>query len=128
MKPGFLSIAFILIAFNSWAQQVQQKKEEAPVKYSIVEEMPEFPGGEKEMENFIRQNLKPVCTAGRVYVDFYIDTTGTVQEARVLRGLSPECDKEALRLIQSMPKWKPGRQNGRAVNVYHPLPVDFGNK
>ena len=99
--------------------------------FTIVEEMPSFPGGEDEMLKYVGKNIKypPVARengiTGRVYVNFYIDKDGKVQNAKVVRGIGGGCDEEALRVVKSMPAWKPGKQNGRAVNVNYNLPINF---
>jgi len=99
--------------------------------FTIVEEMPSFPGGEEKMLEYVAKNIKypPVARengiTGRVYVNFYIDKDGKVQNAKVVRGIGGGCDEEALRVVRSMPQWKPGKQNGRAVNVNYNLPINF---
>jgi protein TonB len=99
--------------------------------FTIVEEMPTFPGGEDKMIEYIAKNTKypPVAREndikGRVFVNFYIDKEGKVQGVKLIRGIGGGCDEEALRVVRSMPPWKPGKQNGRPVNVYYNLPVNF---
>jgi protein TonB len=103
--------------------------EEKPV-YG-VEQMPAFPGGEEELIRFIHDNLKyPAVAAevgveGRVTIRFVVSRTGDVTDVTVIRGLDPSCDKEAVRVVKMMPRWIPGRQNGRNVPVYYTLPVVF---
>ena len=104
-------------------------EEEKP--YEAVEQMPTFPGGEAELMKFIRDNLKyPVIAQengiqGRVILRFVVSKTGTIDNVTVLRSLDPTCDKEAIRVVKSMPKWIPGKQNGNNVPVYFTLPVVF---
>ncbi len=99
--------------------------------FDVVEEMPEFPGGNAELFKFLAANIKYPKTAvennveGRVIVEFVVATDGTVGNAKVMRSISPELDAEALRVISVMPKWKPGKQNGKAVRVKYTLPVTF---
>lgn len=97
--------------------------------YTVVEVMPEFDGGTEAMMKYIRENLRYPETdtdvQGRITVRFTVTKTGDVKDARVLRGLAPEFDKEAIRVIKSMPKWIPGKQNGVNVDVYYTLPVTF---
>ena len=94
-----------------------------------VEQMPEFPGGEAELMKFIGENLRYPTSAselgieGRVTIRFVVSKTGDVINVEVIRGLDPACDKEAIRVVKLMPKWIPGRQNGRNVPVYFTLPV-----
>jgi periplasmic protein TonB len=96
-----------------------------------VEQMPEFPGGEEELIKFIKSNLRyPQIAAdngigGRVTLRFVVSKTGEVSGIEVIRGLDPSCDKEAIRVVKMMPRWIPGRQNGRNVPVYFTLPVLF---
>lgn len=95
------------------------------------EVMPRFPEGEEAMMKFISDNLRyppkasEICFQGRVVVRFLITKTGTIKDAEVIRGIHPIFDKEALRVIKSMPDWIPGRQNGENVDVYFTLPILF---
>lgn len=99
--------------------------------YDIVEQQPEFPGGYGAFTQWIDDNLKyPVEAAmdgieGRVIVQFIIRPTGKVVDAKVVRGIAPSLDKEALRLINIMPNWIPGRQKGKAVNVRYTTWITF---
>jgi len=98
-----------------------------------VEEYAEFPGGKKAMMDFLNKNIKYPQVAieqgiqGRCYLRFVVSTEGKISDVRVLRGVPdcPECDREAIRVIKSMPKWKPGKNNGRGVNSYFDMPVSF---
>lgn len=93
--------------------------------------MPVFPGGEKEMYQYIFNNLKypvpdiEVGTQGKVIIQFVVGRDGSITNATIVRGISIGCDKEALRVVKSMPKWIPGRQNGIPVQVYFTLPIVF---
>ncbi|MDH6309129.1 protein TonB [Dysgonomonas sp. PFB1-18] len=93
--------------------------------------MPQFPGGEAEMYRFISENLKyPVVdqemgTQGRVTVRFVVTKTGEISDIQLLKGISISCDKEAMRVIKSMPRWIPGKNNGEPVQVYFTLPIVF---
>lgn len=99
--------------------------------FSVVEEQPEFPGGEKELMNFVKKNLKyPAECAeegvqGRVTISFVVDKDGSVVEAEAMKSPDERLTAEAIRLVESMPKWKPGRQDGEAVRVKYVLPVTF---
>lgn len=99
--------------------------------YDIVEQYPEFPGGYSALTEWIDDNLKyPVEAAmdgieGRVIVQFIVRPTGKIVDAKVVRGIAPSLDKEALRLINIMPNWIPGRQKDKAVNVRYTLPITF---
>lgn len=98
---------------------------------TAVETMPEFPGGERALLKFIRTNIRYPEVArkakieGRVVVRFVVDEQGKLKDPVIMRSLSPECDEEALRLIRSMPLWRPGLQNGRGVKIHYTLPIVF---
>ncbi len=108
----------------------EEETEDAPV-FFIVEEMPEFPGGELALRKYIGQSVKyPVIAQengiqGRVYVQFVVNTKGEVEQVKIARGVDPNLDKEAIRVVQSMPKWKPGKQRGKAVKVSYTVPINF---
>ncbi|NLZ72969.1 MAG: energy transducer TonB [Bacteroidales bacterium] len=99
--------------------------------FEVVENMPEFPGGPAEMMKFLSNNIRYPTIAqengiqGRVIVQFVVNSDGTIVDANVVRSVDPFLDKEALRVINSMPKWKPGMQRGKAVRVKYTLPVMF---
>lgn len=105
--------------------------EDAPKIFIKTEIMPQFPGGESEMYKFIANNLKyPVVdqemgVQGRVTVRFVVGKTGEITNIELIKGISPTCDKEALRVIKSMPKWVPGKQSGNPVQVYFTMPIVF---
>lgn len=116
------------------AMQLYQKKEAAPEDVSIFiapEEMPEFPGGKSALLHYLSQNVRyPAIAAdngvyGRVTVNFVVNKDGSVSDAKILRGVDPSLDKEALRLVYSMPQWKPGKQGGRPVRVSYSVPINF---
>jgi protein TonB len=102
--------------------------------FTVVEEMPSFPGGDEELLKYIQKNIKYPAIArennitGRVYITFVVDKDGKVKDAKVLRGIGGGCDEEALRVVRTLPDWKPGRQNGRNVSVQYNLPVNFNLK
>ena len=109
-------------------------REEAPAEaevFVVVDEMPGFPGGEEELFAFIRSNVhypdpaKQAGISGKVYVRFVVETDGTITSAKVLRGIGHGCDEEALRVVDLMPPWKPGTQNGKPVRVEYNLPFNF---
>ncbi len=105
------------------------EKEEPP--HVSVEVMPQFKGGESEMYAFIGKNLRYPVTAqeqniqGRVIIRFVVTAAGDISDVQLLRGIDPACDKEAIRVVKMMPKWIPGKQNGRNVPVYFTLPVVY---
>ncbi len=108
----------------------EEESDDAAV-FFIVEEMPEFPGGDGELRKYIAQSVKyPVIAQengiqGRVYVQFVVGTDGGVTQVKVARGVDPNLDKEAIRVVQSMPKWKPGKQRGKSVKVSYTVPINF---
>lgn len=99
--------------------------------FVTVEQMPSFKGGESAMNKFITDNIKYPASAkengiqGRVTVRFVITQNGKITDIKVIRGIDPACDKEAIRIVESMPDWEPGKQNGKAVSVYYTLPIKF---
>jgi periplasmic protein TonB len=99
--------------------------------FVIVEDMPEFPGGEVALRKWIAEHIKyPVIAAengiqGKVYVQFVVDKDGGISNARVARGVDPSLDQEALRVVNSLPKWKPGMQRGKPVRVSYTVPINF---
>jgi protein TonB len=99
--------------------------------YTVVEQRPEFPGGDAAMMQFIAKNLqypdhaRAIGTQGRVTCQFVVNKDGSISDVEVLSGIDASFDKEAIRLIKSMPKWKPGKQNGKTVAAYYTLPVSF---
>lgn len=101
------------------------------VVFFIVEEMPEFPGGEEALRAFISQNIDYPAVAqdkgiqGKVYVTFVVSADGSVKNTKVVRGVDPVLDQEALRVVNAMPRWAPGKQRGQAVNVAYTVPISF---
>lgn len=99
--------------------------------YTYVEQPPSFPGGESELANYLRANIKYPQAAketgiqGKVYLEFIVSRNGEITDVKVIRGLHYECDKEAMRVVKSMPRWTPGKQNGHTVTVKFTLPVVF---
>ena len=99
--------------------------------FDVVEERPSFPGGDAALTQWLSSNIKyPVIAAengiqGRVVVQFVISKTGVIRDVKVLRGVEPSLDKEAVRVIRSMPRWTPGKQNNTPVNVRYTLPITF---
>ncbi len=99
--------------------------------WEIVEQKPQFPGGEAALMKYIRDNMQYPSIAqengiqGRVVVRFVVSKDGSVRDVTVMRGVDPSLDKEAIRVVKSLPNFIPGKQNGHAVNVYYILPVSF---
>lgn len=99
--------------------------------FSIVENMPEFPGGSNALVNYMSENIKYPVEAknnnisGKVYVQFVVKTDGSIDDVRVLRGSNKLLNQEAIRVVESMPNWTPGSQRGRTVDVVYNLPITF---
>lgn len=97
----------------------------------VVEQMPSYPGGDNELRRYLAEHIKYPDMArengiqGRVYVQFVVSTKGKITNAVVVRGIDPSCDKEALRVVNTMPGWTPGRQNGMPVRVQFTIPINF---
>ena len=111
--------------------EVEEEEVEEQQIFQVVEEMPEFPGGMGECMKLLGKNIKyPTISQengvqGRVIVQFVVNRDGSIVDPVVVRGVDPYLDKEALRVISSMPKWKPGKQRGNAVRVKYTVPVMF---
>lgn len=111
--------------------EVIEVPEEKKEVFTIVEEMPSFPGGEAERNKFLATNIVYPQQAtengiqGTVYVSFVVDSKGNVTDVKILRGIGGGCDEEALRVVKMMPKWHPGKQNGKQVRVLFNMPIYF---
>lgn len=147
--PAFALLVAGNISCSQDASQTEDAKEEvvAPVSpeakeapadstakeevFMVAEQMPEYPGGMKEMLKFLQENVKYPENAmknnvqGRVIVQFVVEKDGTPTEFKVLRSVDPDLDAEALRVMKAMPKWKPGMQKGQVVRVKFTVPVSF---
>lgn len=99
--------------------------------FDVVEQMPEFPGGMEALVKYMAENMKypedakKQLVEGRVLVQFIVETDGSVSNTEVLKRVFPSLDAEALRVISGMPKWIPGKQNGKVVRVKYTIPVSF---
>ena len=111
--------------------EVEEEEPEEQQIFQVVEEMPEFPGGMAECLKFLGKNIKyPTISQengvqGKVIVQFVVNKDGSIVDPVVVRSVDPYLDKEALRVIKTMPKWKPGKQRGKAVRVKYTVPVTF---
>ena len=107
------------------------KPEVSTKVFDVVEEMPSFPGGQGALMSYLASNIKyPVVAQengvqGRVIVSFVVERDGSISDVKVARSVDPSLDREAQRVVKSMPKWKPGKQNGSAVRVKYTVPVVF---
>jgi TonB family protein len=94
--------------------------------YIIVEHMPEFFGGYESIPDYIRKSIdQPKSAKGEVKVSFVVNKEGAIDDARILQGVSPTLDSAVLRVFRSMPRWKPGLQNGKPVRVLHTIAIKF---
>ena len=130
------------IEINAEVDQTEVLEEYVPVEveeeevsetevFTIVEEMPAYPGSDQKLYEYLGKNIKYPQIAresgiqGRVFVNFVVEPDGSVSNVKVMRGIGGGCDEEAIRVIKSMPKWKPGKQRGKAVRVTYTIPVVF---
>lgn len=113
------------------APEIEEEEVVEQEIFQIVEEMPAYPGGEQKMMEYIAKNIKYPQIAresgiqGRVFVGFVVEPDGSVSNVKIMRGIGGGCDEEAMRVVKAMPKWKPGKQRGKAVRVSYTLPVMF---
>ena len=113
------------------APEIEEEEVVEAEVFTIVEEMPSYPGGDAKMYEYLGKNIKYPQIAressiqGRVFVNFVVEPDGSVSNVKVLRGIGGGCDEEAMRVVKTMPKWKPGKQRGKAVRVSYMLPVNF---
>jgi len=110
---------------------IVQEEEFEDTPFVVVENMPEFPGGDAARMKFLQDNIRYPQLAresgiqGTVYVTFVVERDGSVTDVRVLRGIGGGCDEEAVRVIRAMPRWVPGKQRGQAVRVQFNMPIRF---
>ncbi|HPF51998.1 MAG TPA: energy transducer TonB [Draconibacterium sp.] len=129
MKPILFIVLLVFFAGLSIQAQEQQKKHGDV--YFIADVMPEYPGGMDALKQLLVDNVKYPEQAkkdnveGKVYVTFIVDENGNVQDEKIARGVNPELDAEALRVVKLMPKWTPGKEGGKTVKVSFTLPVQF---
>jgi protein TonB len=110
--------------------EVEPEPEEEEI-FMVVEQAPEFPGGTNALYDYLRKNMKypAICResgiTGRVIVSFTVNKDGSIVDVEVVKGVHPQMDKEAVRVVSAMPKWKPGEQRGKPVRCKFNLPVNF---
>lgn len=111
-------------------EMAEEETAEAEI-FTVVEESPQFPGGDEGRLRFLTENIKYPAEAreasiqGTVYITFVVEKDGTIKDVRVLRGIGGGCDEEAVRVISSMPRWLPGKQRGKPVRVQFNMPIKF---
>lgn len=112
-------------------QEIEEEEIVEAEIFTVVESMPEFPGGMGKLMAYLSSNIKypPLAKEsgiqGRVFINFVVETDGRISKVKVLRGIGGGCDEEAVRVVEAMPKWKPGMQRGKPVRVSYNLPVKF---
>ncbi len=155
MKNFFIGIFLIFIAYTATGQNtplvetidiVEQKKSNKEIKingqkfilkkdslgiYPIVQHKPSYPYGEKALKEYLRSDLiypqdaRRDSFMGTVKVRMIVRNDGSITDVKVIKGIGRGCDEEAIRLIKSMPKWKPAMNDGKAVSVYYIIPIAF---
>lgn len=109
----------------------EEKFESGNEVFTVTEVMPEFPGGQEAMNEFLDKNLKYPQMAkeqgiqGKVWIGFVVDKFGNIKDVEILRGIGGGCDEEAKRVVQLMPRWEPGKQSGKQVSVKFRFPINF---
>ena len=123
---------FSLICFLFMMALPMNAQSESSTKvYDEVDEMPSFPGGLNGLMTFLSQNMVYPVTAqengvqGRVIVSFVVETDGSITDVKVARSVDPFLDREAMRIVKAMPKWTPGKKDGKPVRVKYTVPVVF---
>ena len=125
-----LSVLALLLMVNTNAM-AQNKKAANDKVLEKAEVMPEFPGGEQAMMDYVSKNVvypneaQEKGISGRVLVSFVIEKDGSISEAKVVKGIGGGCDEEAVRVVKAMPKWKPGKDKGKPVRVSYMMPFTF---
>lgn len=111
--------------------EIEEEESDEVFQFAVIEDKPEFPGGMDKLNHFLNSTAKFPQIAkengieGKVYVQFVINKKGKVVNVTIARGVDPYLDKEALRVVNSMPNWKPGKQRGKAVSVSYIVPINF---
>jgi periplasmic protein TonB len=126
-----LMLAAVLIMGPESNARETSKKDKP---FVIVEQMPEYPGGVDSLMSYMFRNVnypvdvKKAGVSGTVYISFVVDKTGHVEKAKVERGVSRSLNNEALRVVNAMPVWNPGKQGGKVVDVIYTIPIKFALK
>ncbi len=111
--------------------EIEIEEEDDEEFFMVVENMPEFPGGDLGLMKYIQKNVKYPAIAkeynitGKVYVSFIVDRSGSVTNVKIVRGVDKNLDAEAMRVVKSLPKYKPGKQRGKPVRVMFTIPINF---
>lgn len=126
-----LFILLLILPFIGFSQETPERDTTKEVIFTYVEDQPEFPDGNDAMMKYLNKSIRYPSDAlekkvqGIVYVNFVVSEIGEITKAKVIRGISESIDKEALRVVNEMPTWKPGTQNGKAVKVSLNIPINF---
>lgn len=119
------------VIFDEPVQEVVAESNDDDKIFTVVEQPAEYPGGLEAMYKYLQKNVKYPASArrmgveGSVFVSFVVDREGKISDPQIVKGISADCDKEAIRVVSTMPPWKPGKQNGRAVKSRFVLPIKF---
>ena len=125
-----MSVLAILLMVNTNAMAQNKKKAKDKV-LEKAEVMPEYPGGDQAMMDFVAKNVQYPQEArdkeisGRVLVSFIVEKDGSIADVKVVKGIGGGCDEEAVRVVKAMPKWKPGKDKGKPVRVSYMMPFTF---
>ena len=125
-----LSVLALLLMVNTNAM-AQNKKVANDKVIEKAEVMPQFPGGDQAMMDFVAKNVqypeeaKEKEISGRVMVGFIVEKDGSISDVKVVKGIGGGCDEEAVRVVKAMPKWKPGKEKGKPVRVSYMMPFTF---
>ena len=138
VRVNYMMPIFFKLDDGQLAKSVKKEKANNPDMtpdkngvYQIVEEMPKFPGGEDALMDYVSKNVvypkeaQEKGISGRVFVGFIVEKDGSVSNVKVLRGIGGGCDEEAVRVISGLPKWRPGKQEGKPVRVSYQMPINF---
>ena len=137
LREEVQSLSQVMVVSHATNAAEEQKEEKETTAWSeeeifaVVEQMPEFPGGMGECMKFFAMNLRypavsqEACIEGEVIVEFLVGKDGSISEVKVKRGVSPELDAEAIRVVSKMPNWTPGKQRGKPINVRYEIPIMF---
>lgn len=133
IMPMFVMLVCVLI-FSSNANGINWIDQQDEKVYEKVDQMPEFQGGQEELISFLVKSIqypdeaKKKGTQGKVFVNFVVGKDGSITNAKILKAVDPLLDAEALRVINAMPKWIPGKDKGKEVAVQFTLPISFALK
>ena len=130
MKSIKLVLPVMILFVFALTANTQENVEKEKVFYD-VEQMPEYPGGVEALKTFVASNVqypeeaKKNGISGKVYISFVVDKSGKVTDVKVARSVESSLDREAIRVVEQMPAWKPGKKDGHVVNVGFTLPIQF---